>query len=258
MVYPQVIEDLLISVQDIVPDPPVKLEETTAVRELVFDMVTQTAATSNPPDNTEAVSSTTDDDSQKSAGKQCADVSSEDDDVLMITNVKSLSQADVSEGGKSEFVSADESSTAEYKSASADVTASAAAENKPVTESSDDDVVVIETTCKEAADLQQSKAEGSEDATDESAEATPERKVYSSGNQFSIVETDEPTETEPAADQGDNLEKSEEGKKVLTREELIEACISALRLCIKRYPLHYKSYYRLARVFLHDKNLKVG
>ena len=232
-------------------------EETIAVRELVFDMVTQTAATSNPPDNTEAVSSTTDDDSQKSAGKQCADVSSEDDDALMITNVKSLSQTDVSEGGKSEFVSADESSSADYISASADLAISAA-DNKPVTESSDDDVVVIETTCKEAADLQQSKAERSEDATDESAEATPERKVYSSGNQFSIVETDEPTETEPEADQGDNLEKSEEGKEVLTREELIEACISALRLCIKRYPLHYKSYYRLARVFLHDKNLKVG
>lgn len=43
-----------------------------------------------------------------------------------------------------------------------------------------------------------------------------------------------------------------------TPEQLTSDCIEALKLCIQRYPLHYKSYYRLAKTYLHDKNLKVS
>lgn len=38
---------------------------------------------------------------------------------------------------------------------------------------------------------------------------------------------------------------------------LINDCIDALKLCIQRFPLHYKSYYRLAKVYMHDKKFKV-
>ena len=41
------------------------------------------------------------------------------------------------------------------------------------------------------------------------------------------------------------------------KEALMADCISALKLCIVRFPLHYKSYYRLAKLHLHDKSYKV-
>ncbi|XP_067949405.1 calcineurin-binding protein cabin-1-like [Watersipora subatra] len=44
--------------------------------------------------------------------------------------------------------------------------------------------------------------------------------------------------------------------EILSRDELIQSCIAGLKLCVQRYPLHYKSYYRLAKTFLHDNQRK--
>lgn len=46
--------------------------------------------------------------------------------------------------------------------------------------------------------------------------------------------------------------------KVLSGDEIVEACIVALKLCVQRYPLHYKSYFRLSKTYLHDRKRKVS
>lgn len=46
--------------------------------------------------------------------------------------------------------------------------------------------------------------------------------------------------------------------QTVSKESLMEDCLAALKLCIVRFPLHYKSYYRLAKLYLHDKSYKVG
>ena len=33
------------------------------------------------------------------------------------------------------------------------------------------------------------------------------------------------------------------------KQELIERCLGGLRICLRRYPEHYKSIYRLARYY---------
>ncbi|KAF6029656.1 cabin1 [Bugula neritina] len=93
--------------------------------------------------------------------------------------------------------------------------------------------------------------------------STGEERIIGSSNSSTERENDS---TEKCADHTDvatsdkaesvNQEKLNEISVVLTKDELIDSCIQALKVCILRYPLHYKSYFRLGKTFLHDKQRK--
>jgi len=95
--------------------------------------------------------------------------------------------------------------------------------------------------------------------------STGEERIIGSSNSSTERENDS---TEKCADHTDvatsdkaesvNQEKLNEISVVLTKDELIDSCIQALKVCILRYPLHYKSYFRLGKTFLHDKQRKVS
>lgn len=299
------IEDLLISVQDIVPGTPesqtpeTEEPELTVVRELVFDMVSLASASGEHEGKTADLNTIID-----KAGKSPLrkSLSFSGGETLMTTDIRSPSQTQIDDVDKSEYISAE--SATKYKSA----------EEMSLTDldsarSRYEDIVVKQETEKPTALIQTDASglltssevlEELQQISDTSLSGRKETAVPLPGDVKPIGEwkiqqmetaslstssitlqtspasnckpndSAEPepvlvpvvdTSSCPAAEQqqsSDCSEKSDDSKDILTRDELTELCISALKLCVKRFPLHYKSYYRLARVFLHDRKLKVS
>lgn len=232
--------------------------------------------------------------------------SSEDEPIILISDVKSLSQSQAAEkSDKSAYVSAECDS--EFVSAKSEQPlTSSSGDDIYLIEKSDEDAVVTkattenmdvdgeheeqaqacepeankpeadqpeankpETNMPEANKPEATSTKESDDVLEKCSDksqsvdwqASAERPYPSDNNEqaseaaFADVtgQSAEHSSGSTSSDKQEHMEKD----KPMSKEELVEACISALKLCVKRFPLHYKSYYRLAKSFLHDKNLKV-
>lgn len=55
----------------------------------------------------------------------------------------------------------------------------------------------------------------------------------------------------------DMVEDLDTSSAFISKDRLIERCLEALAICLKRFPQHYKSQYRLAHAYLNIPSIKV-